>query len=171
MPKIILKINSAADRIVDSEKICCYLAEASLPEEVFTKCRETGKMVLLCGQAAAVQCQKFDLDGIVIEPDPAQPLKAQIKKDQALLKHGKVLGVIIPPRRHEAMLASETEPDFVAFRLGMAEVQTAAEVIAWYNDLFLIQSALDLSKGPQDISGIETDFVIINSRDGEDFGC
>lgn len=35
----------------------------------------------------------------------------------------------------------------------------------------MIQAAVDLSGGLQDISGIDTDFVIINSRDYEDFGC
>lgn len=171
MPKIILKINSAADKIHADDNICCYLAEASLPAEVLENCRKTEKMVLLCGTNAAEVCKARGLDGIVIEPNPQKPLKAQIKKEQADAGAKKALGIVIPAHRHEAMLAGETEPDFVAFKFAPENAGPAADVIKWYNELFLIQAAVDLSDGLQDISGIDTDFVIINSRDYEDFGC
>lgn len=171
MPKIILKINSAADTVYDSDDVCCYLAAASLPEDMLEKCRKTGKMVLLCGAGAAEKCKAQALDGIVIEPDAKKPLKAQVKKEQAVIGAHKALGIIIPAHRHEAMLAGETEPDFVAFKFAPEEAGAAFEIIRWYNELFLIQSAIDLSSGLQDIAGIDVDFVIINSRDYKDFGC
>ena len=171
MPKIILKINSAADNVYDSDDICCYLAEASLPDNLLEKCRKTGKMVLLCGAGAAEKCKTHGLDGIVIEPDVKKPLKAQIKKEQAVVGAHKALGIVIPARRHEAMLAGETEPDFVAFKYAAEEAAAALETIRWYNELFLIQSAADFSSGMQDTSGLDVDFMIINSRDYKDFGC
>lgn len=171
MPKIILKINSAADKIHVSDDICCYLAEASLPADVLENCRKTGKMVLLCGASAAQVCNSRGLDGILIEPDTSKPLKAQVKKELAAAGAKKAFGVVIPARRHEAMLAGETEPDFVVFRFAPEEAAAAAEVIGWYNDLFLIQDAIDLSSGLRETGGAEVDFVIINSRDYKDFGC
>ena len=81
------------------------------------------------------------------------------------------MGTVIVPRRHEAMLVSETEPEFVAFKFPQESAAPAAEVVKWYNDLFLIQSAVDLTDGLQDIAAFDPDFVIINSRDYKDFGC
>ena len=81
------------------------------------------------------------------------------------------MGVVINPTRHEAMLASETEPEFVAFRYTQENATKAAEVIRWYNELFLIQSAVDLSSGLVDVKGLDVDFVIINSSDYDDFSC
>lgn len=171
MPKIILKINSAADTVYDSDDVCCYLAAASLPEDVLEKCQKTGKMVLLCGEGAAEKCKALGLDGMVVEPDVQKPLKVQVKKEQSVIGVHKALGIVIPARRHEAMLAGETEPDFVAFKYAPEDSAAALEVIRWYNELFLIQSAVDLTSGLQDTTGADVDFVIINSRDYKDFGC
>ncbi len=171
MPKIILNINSATDKIYADDNICCYLADASLPAEILENCRKTGKIVLLDGANAAGVCKSLGLDGIVIEPNPQEPLKAQIKKELAAAGVEKTFGIVIPARRHEAMLAGETEPDFVAFKFTPENAASAAEVIKWYNELFLIQAAADLRDGLQDIREIDTDFVIINSRDYKDFGC
>ncbi len=171
MPKIILKINSTSDKIYVSDEICCYLVDASLPVKVLENCKKTDQLVLLCGENAAQMCKTYNMDGIVLEPNPQKPLKAQIKKDQEIIGSKKALGIIIPPHRHEAMLASETEPSFVAFKFERDQAQKASEIIKWYNELFLIQSAVDLSDELQNIDNIETDFVIINSCDYKDFGC
>ncbi len=171
MPKIILKINSASDPFYDSDNICCYLVDASLSPDMLEKCRKTDKMVLICGVDATSKCKQHDLDGIVIEPDVKKPLKIQIKKELAEVGQRKVLGVVVPAHRHEAMLAGETEPDFIIFKFTPQEAVSAFEVIRWYNELFLIQSAIDLTLGLQNITDIDVDFVIINSCDYKDFGC
>ena len=54
---------------------------------------------------------------------------------------------------------------------GLIFIGPKADVIKWYNELFLIQSAIDLSSGLQDIKGLDVDFVIINSSDYDDFSC
>ena len=107
----------------------------------------------------------------LVEILTTQPIKTQINKIRSQLGSQKALGVIIPARRHEAMLASEAEPEFVAFRFLASEKEKAIDVIKWYNELFLIQSVIDLSGGLQDIKGLDVDFVIINSSDYDDFSC
>ena len=84
------------------------------------------------------------------------------------LKH-KTLGVIIPTRRHEAMLSGETEPDFIAF--SSCESEKDAEVINWYNDLFLIPCAALVSSVKNLSTSFDVDFVIINAKNFENFGC
>ncbi len=170
MPKIILKINQASDTVYDDENICCYLVDTAAGEEFVSKFDARGKLFLLCGSHAPEWCMAHKADGVVTEPDLKQPLKIQINKVRGLIGTKKVLGVIICPRRHEAMLASETEPEFVAFRFSEAESAKAREIIAWYNELFLIQSALDMETILPDAATYDTDFIIINSRDYKDFG-
>ena len=171
MPKIILKINQTSDKIYDDEKICCYVAESSLPLEFIKKIAAKGKMVLLSGGDAVSICKDSDFDGVLVEISTTQPIKAQINKIRSQLGSQKALGVIIPARRHEAMLASEAEPEFVAFRFLASEKEKAVDIIKWYNELFLIQSAVDLSLGLQQLPELDCDFMIINSQDYKDFGC
>ena len=46
MPQIILKINTINDKIYQSENICCYLADASLPEKFLQELKKTGKTLI-----------------------------------------------------------------------------------------------------------------------------
>ncbi len=171
MPKFILKINQSTDAVYDDDAICCYLLDTSLGKEFISKFNAQDKMKLLCGKNATELCGEYQADGILFEPDLKQPLKVQIKKARTQIGK-KVLGVVICPRRHEAMLAGETEPEFVAFSFSKEESNQAKEVISWYNELFLIQSALDMEKEVlADAASYDTDFIIINSRDYKDFGC
>lgn len=171
MPNIILKINAETDKIYDHTDICCYLAAASLPETLLRRLAASEKLLLLSGAAAADRVKELDAGGLVAEVDPQKPVKAQIRPLREKIGLKKALGAVIEPTRHQAMLASETEPEFVAFRITRENASAAAEVIRWYNELFLIQSALDLSSGLIEGKLPETDFVIINSRDYDDFSC
>ena len=109
--------------------------------------------------------------GAVVSLDSSQPIKKQLRPLRESLGAKKVLGAIIDPSRHEAMLASEVEPEFIAFRITTQNQDKARDIIAWYNELFLIQSAADLSRGVLDVSDLDVDFVIINSHDYNDFSC
>ncbi len=165
MPDIILKINTAEDKIHHSDKICCYFVASPLPEAVQNELSATGRMIL-CAPGIDMPS-----DGLIAEVDSSKPVKVQLRPLREKLGTKKALGAVINPTRHEAMLASETEPEFVAFRLTAENMSHAVDVIKWYNELFLIQSAADLSAGLQDVSGLDLDFVIINSRDYDDFSC
>ncbi len=166
MPDIILKINNSNDKIPLSDSICCYLVACRLPADKLAVLQNSGKMVLATPDSYTSDCA-----GMVAEVDSAKPVKVQIRPLREKLGAKKALGVVINPTRHEAMLASETEPEFVAFRYKQENATKAAEVIRWYNELFLIQSAVDLSSGLVDVKGLDVDFVIINSSDYDDFSC
>jgi hypothetical protein len=70
--------------------------------------------------------------------------------------------VIIPARRHEAMLAGEVEPEFIAFRSNNTDKD--ADVIAWYNEFFLIPLAwvYETEGDVNKINGV--DFAIVDSK-------
>lgn len=171
MPKIILKINSLNDKIYKDDSICCYLINSALPVDFIKKMQSQGIMTLLYGDNAAELCKSLNTDGMVMELDPKLPVKVQVNKIRDNIGTKKVLGTGIYPHRHEAMLVSETEPEFVIFKFPADQSAEALELLKWYNELFLIQSAIDLSDGLQDVKAFDTDFVIINSADYEDFGC
>lgn len=166
MPDIILKINTPEDKIYTSDHICCYWFASKAGADQRQQAAAAGKLVLV-----SPDIEIADSDGVVVSADSSKPLKAQIRPWREKIGSKKALGVIINPTRHEAMLASETEPEFVAFRFGQDNAAAASEVIKWYNELFLIQSAVDLSGGLVDIRGLDVDFVIINSSDYDDFSC
>lgn len=171
MPQFILKINSSGDTVYDDEKIVCYAADAALPDSLLAKLNSGSRMLLLDGPNAAERCRQLGADGILVPLDPSKPVKAQLEKQRAAAGKTAVVVPVVPPRRHEAMLASETEPPFVAFAVTPDSREAALPVLKWYNELFLIQSAVDLTAGTVDISGLDADFVIINSADYADFSC
>lgn len=168
MPQIILKINSNSDKIFNNEKVCCYIADTSLDDNKIRELIKTGKMVLAQGDDDWEFCRKHNLDGIVIEIDDKKPVKSQIKPLREKLTK-KTLGVVIPARRHEAMLASETEPEFVAFKID--DLAKQEDLIDWYNELFLLPLALEFRGETPPLQQLKTDFVIIDSEKFENSGC
>lgn len=165
MPQIILKINSSIDEIYTSDNICSYLVGPEVPLDKLVEVSATGKPVLMLDATNTMA------DGSVVSIDSSLPIKAQIRPVREKIGTKKILGAIIEPSRHEAMLASEVEPEFVAFRITRDNIIKAYDVINWYNDLFLIQSAADISSEKVDIKDLTVDFVIINSQDYADFSC
>lgn len=170
MPQIILKINNENDKIYENDNICCYIANTSLTNNVIDKILKTNKLLLWQGPNIEEKIKTIG-NGVVINTDTKKPLKAQIKPVKEKLRNNQILGTIIEPSRHETMLASETEPDFVAIRIRESELIKTKELISWYNDLFLIQIAADMSEYKGSIKDFDVDFVIINSKDYADFSC
>jgi len=168
MPKIILKINKNDDNIFKNNDICCYIVDSRLESAKIKQVTATEKMVLVMGKDAESCYKKYNLDGVVVEIDPKLPVKKQLKPWREMLAR-KTLGAIIPPRRHEAMLASETEPEFVAFNTENPE--EASELIDWYNELFLLPLAVWVKQKNIDITKINCDFVIIDAEKFENSGC
>lgn len=166
MPQIILFIETSEDKIAVSDNIACYIAADTLPKTKIENLQATKKMVLCQGENAPDICSRYNLDGVVKEIDVKKPLKVQIKALREALKK-KTLGVIIPARRHEAMLAGEVEPDFIAFY--SAEHGHDAEILTWYNELFLIPAAW-IAKNKDDVMP-DADFVIVKAKNFENFGC
>ena len=170
MPQIILKINNEKDKIYEADDICCYIASTSLSNSILDKIIKTNKLLLWQGEKAEDKIENTG-NGIVISTNSREPIKAQLKSIRKQLKRPKILGAIIEPSRHEAMLASEIEPEFVAIRIRQENIAKAKEIIAWYNELFLIQIAADMSEYKGSKDDFDVDFVIINSQDYANFSC
>ena len=166
MPRIILFVENAGDKIASSDKIACYIAADTLPAAKIKELAASKKMVLCIGDKALEICKEYNLDGVVKEIDVKKPVKAQLKPLREALRK-KTLGVIIPARRHEAMLAGEAEPEFIAFY--PLENGHDAELLSWYNDLFLIPAAWVVD-GREDLAA-DVDFLIVKAKNFENFGC
>ena len=168
MPQFILKITSPEDGFVQDPAVGCYIVDACLPEDFcvrfIEKARSEGRLVLFDGGNAAVLCRKFGADGVLIRVNGDSPYKKQLKPVREALEKGKILGAVCPPTRHAAMIVSEAEPDFVAFTWRDGD-EKLEELVKWYNELFLIQSALEISGSPPPV---ECDFIIMPAKD---FGC
>ena len=88
-------------------------------------------------------------------------IRKDFEQETATLKN-KFSGIICRNRRHEAMLASECEPDFLVFRAWADGQEKVRELTAWYSEMFLIQSALLPMEENLDFETFQTDFVILD---------
>ncbi len=168
MPQIILNITSDSDKIYNSSDIACYIIADSLSSTKIKEAVSTNKMVLVAGEDSLQVCKQYGLDGIIKILDEKKPVKTQLKPLREALKN-KTLGVVTPVRRHEAMLVGEVEPDFIVFE---KEVSVRnPDVIGWYNDLFLIPLVLSGCDKEDQSLHENVDFVIIDSKKFENFGC
>jgi hypothetical protein len=157
MSQIILSIAADNDKIVRSDDIACYIVADNLAATTINQVVATGKMVLVQGTQALEICNKYNLDGVVKEIDATKPLKPQVKPLREKLKK-KTLGIIVPARRHEAMLAGEVEPEFIAFK--SENLVGSKEVIDWYNEFFLIPLAVVVQDELGPAAELKADFII-----------
>ena len=161
MPNIILRVKNNNDNIHKDESICCYCLSDELPKAKFEEAVASGKMVLIEGSNALTKCQEYNLDGVMVEPDISKPLKSQVKFMREKLKK-KTLGIVIPARRHEAMLAGEIEPEFIAFYSN--DKNKDDEMISWYNELFLMPLAWVCDTSFDKEKENDVDFMIISAE-------
>lgn len=168
MQKFILYIKEEDNKCLQDSNIDCYLLESSLPNEFIKnfikKAQEQNKIVLLMGNLAEEKQKEFHADGIVIDLSKSTNVVSDYKNSVKKCSKDAVIGVISRNRRHEAMLLSELEPDFLIFQVWKDEDSKNKELISWYNELFLIQSAIFLQDDDIDISGYQSDIAIINKK-------
>lgn len=161
MQKFIIKIENNQP-LPAGDDVCCYLADEQTDAKLVKQAAAGNLLVLGCGENAADVCKKYNLDGAVIEIDEKQPVKKQVAAFLEKIGPKKFWGALIRPSRHIAMLAAETEPDFVAFRTDGKEPR-AEDIIKWYNELFLIQSAVVFKENLADSLFNACDFVILTA--------
>ncbi len=169
MQKIIQKFENAEDNVLSGENVCCYLI-SERTEGALARLPETDALKLAWGEGAAALCQKHNLDGAVLRIDSEKNIKKQVSAFQKEIGK-KFFGLVCPPRRHEAMLCSECEPDFLVFCADGESLPALGELVPWYHELFLIQTALDVCADSGACKALDTDFIIINASQGENFGC
>ena len=161
MPKFMLKIGSDDQNLINNEDICCYIADEKSSKAVLAQAVSSDKLVLGTNKEFM---QQLGLDGLLLTTEIDEKFAKSIKPLQKELK-GKYLGICSNPTRHEAMLASEAEPDFLCFLLNEENQAQAKEVIKWYSELFLIQMVVPyFEKMDEEILEI-ADFVILNASE------
>lgn len=161
MQKIILRITQENISLADDSQFECFIFSEDLPShfknEFALKAKQAQKLVL---GLSLSDCLAYKLDGVLLDLSKSDRIGFEYKKLTKDFK-GKIIGIICRNRRHEAMLASECEPDFLVFRAWQDGIEKIKELTSWYAEMFLIQSAL-LPMEDIDYKSFKTDFVILD---------
>lgn len=162
MQKFIIKITSEDMSLLKTDALECFILSDNLSdgfaEQFAAAARKQGRLVLAESSAA---CVRHQLDGVILDLSKSENIRKDFEQETATLKN-KFSGVICRNRRHEAMLASECEPDFLVFRAWADGQEKVRELTAWYSEMFLIQSALLPMEENLDFETFQTDFVILD---------
>lgn len=164
MQNLIIKITQENTDLIADSKLQCFILPDSLPQSFIAdfcaKAEADEKLVLIYGENAAdLYLQKLG-DGLIIDTSKDENPAEKIKEIKAKCKKA-LLGAICRNRRHEAMLVSECEPDFIIFRFWKDGFAANAELLKWYGEFFLIQSAV-MPEDEADVSNLPADFVILS---------
>ena len=164
MQNFIINITQENFELVKNEKIGCFIISQDLNDDFIISfidmAKKSGKICLISGNYAEINPEKYSSDGAILDLSKEEHPKKIIKTFK--IKYPKALiGVVSRNRRHEAMLISECEPEFVIFKVWKDGFEKSAELVNWYNELFLIQYAIWPVDGA-DTSVLKTDFVIVD---------
>ena len=164
MQNLIIKITQENTDLIADSKLQCFILPDSLPQSFIAdfcaKAEADEKLVLISGEKAAdLYLQKLG-DGLIVDTSKDENPAEKIKEIKAKCKKA-LLGAICRNRRHEAMLVSECEPDFIIFRFWKDGFAANAELLKWYGEFFLIQSAV-MPEDDADVSNLPADFVILS---------
>ncbi len=166
MQKLIIKIAPEHEYLITDEKLQCFVIDSGENEEFITRfiasAHQAGKLILICGDNATESYQKFAADGFVLDLSKEEKPQKIVKSVKKQFPQA-VIGIISRNRRHEAMLISECEPDFVVFKVWQEGFAQNKELLAWYNELFLIQSAAWVEEMFAECYSAPTDFLILSS--------
>lgn len=166
MPKFIVKINTPTiDSIIEDNMIGCWLISTDLPTDLIKKlaqrANELEKIILFEGVNAPQIMKEFGGDGIVADLSSCEKIKKEISFLRQAIGNA-FLGVISRNRRHEAMVVSENEPDFIIFRVWAQGSEQTIELSQWYSQLFLIQQAVELADDLVNFNDYPADIVILS---------
>jgi|GEM_PF-250825 len=185
MQKFIVKITSENISLIDDSRVECFLldsaADTAFNRRFAEAARKAGKLLLSCGDKAPELCRELGLDGVVVDLSKNEKPKAEFQFLRNFLGKDAVIGAVTrnrrpeanrrfpgafpPTRRHEAMVISEFEPDFLVFQAWNDGIEQVRELVSWYNGLFLIQSAILCRDENLDYAGFDCDIVILSDRE------
>lgn len=168
MPNFILNICSQDDDLMlNNAAIECCLVNSAIEishlQNIVQKMQNVGRIVLLNGEGAAELCVSVKADGIITDLSKSNNIKKDISETRQQIGNG-VLGVISRNRRHEAMLVSENEPDFLVFKVWNEGSMQTLELAKWYANFFLLQMAIMPQDDEVDISEYNADMLILTPR-------
>ena len=164
MQNFIIKITQENAQLIAKDEIGCFILPTNLsPQfavEFIKQAHFRNKLVLCTGENAVDFYTQYNTDGLILNTvaeDNPQKIIKQVQKRAPKA----ILGVITRNRRHEAMLVSECEPDFLIFRFWKDGFAANKELLDWYAELFLIQNAAQIEEDI-DFSSLNADFIIID---------
>ena len=166
MHKFIVSLTNEDIALIENPKLECFIvsAEDNHAKKLIEAAKKHDKLILVKGEAACEICNRFDADGVLIDLSKSENCTKEAKYARKQIGN-KVLGVISRNRRHEAMLISECEPEFVAFKAWQQGIEQTRELVAWYNEMFLIQSSVILEETISDPQNFKCDILIISATE------
>lgn len=170
MHKFIVSITKEDFRLIEDDKLECYLIDSKQEEisSLIERIKQKNKIVLISGEDACDICKKHNADGVLVDFSKSEHCTKDVNFARKQIGD-KVLGVISRNRRHEAMLISECEPDFVVFKAWNQGIEQVKELVSWYNEMFLIQSAVVLQEEIENLKDFDCDIIIGNKEDYKNF--
>ena len=163
MNKFIIKIEEENLKSLELQDIECFSLSSTLSKSFITEFKQkaSDKIVLIHGDNAQELCQELDIDGIILDLSKEEKIKPLIKQAKSSNPQ-KIIGVISRSRRHEAMIISEEEPDFIIFNIYKDGIDNLKELTSWYNEFFLIQSAAEIKDEDILLDDITADIFILS---------
>ena len=170
MHKFIVNLTNEDLTLIDNAKLECFLVDTQAigAANIVKRVHEKHKLVLICGENACEKCNIWQADGVLIDLSKSEHLAKEVNFARKQIG-GKALGIISRNRRHESMLISEAEPDFVAFKAWNQGIEQVKELVSWYNEMFLIQSAVVWQEEISQADGFECDIVICTAENYKKF--
>ena len=159
MQKFIILINNENLEILENKDFECFILREELSSHFKKTFAEAAKQQSKITLALSVSdCLAYNLDGVLLDLSKSEHIRRDYKTLTKDLK-GKIIGLITRNRRHESMLISECEPDFIVFKAWQDGLNKTKELTSWYNEMFLIQSAL-WPMEELNFKDFKTDFII-----------
>ena len=164
MQNLIIRITQENINILNCKEYRCFILAENLSfdfmESFICKAHQLNKLVLIAD--AAEIYLKLKADGIVIDCSKDEKPQIVVKALKQKMPQA-IIGVISRNRRHEAMIISECEPDFIIFNVWHDGFEHTKELIGWYNELFLIQCAAQINE-EVNYKLLPCDFVILDDK-------
>lgn len=163
MQKFIIRIDEENAQALENMSEECYVLNVALREEFCQKFVEKAtseeRIVLFYGEGAVETAKRFGADGVVLDLGSEEVKEKLLSVRKELGKSG-IVGLFTRNRRHESMIVSEAEPDFVIFRAWKDGFEQVKELTDWYADFFLIQSGVWVMEDNVPFEELRTDFII-----------
>lgn len=165
MQKNIIRVGEEDSAILENLREECYVLNAAFGEDFCRKfvarAAKEERIVLFYGDNAVNAAKAFGADGVILDLG-SEEVKDKLAAVRKELGKGSIVGLFTRNRRHESMLVSEAEPDFVIFKVWKDGFEGVKELTDWYADFFLIQSAAWVMEEGAPVQELRTDFVIKN---------
>lgn len=159
----IIKINTEDNSYLTKLDNECYILDSNLDEKFCTSfinlINKENKIALFYGENAVLKAKQHKASGVVVDlkQDKLKPQMEALKKE---LGKDSIIGLFSRNRRHEAMLISELEPDFIIFKVWNDGIDKTIELLEWYNEFFIIQSCIWLEDNNINPTLLKADFFI-----------